>query len=160
MSQKEKFEELYNTIIASRSTRNMKILGCVTKSMMNSLIEQHPQVAEELLNILEAINWNNYLTEKEAETIVGGMQPQPKFTKQQWKNNMSNLNEILEKAPHYNKCALYTTMCMIDSDSGETLKRLTQSDTEYFKLLYDLALDKLTDKDGVFDIRHYFCEKM
>lgn len=47
---------------------------------------------------------------------------------------------------------------MIDSDSGSTLKKLVQDDIEYFKLVYLLAIDKLTDKDGVFDIRHYFCK--
>ena len=158
MTQKEKFEELYNSIIASRSTKNMKILGCMTKKVMNSIIDTHPQMAEEMLNMLEAINWDNYLTEKEAEQIISKMQPQPKWTKQQWKNNMTIIDEPLEKAPCYNKCALYITMSMIDSDSSNTLKKLVEDDIEYFKLLYSLAVDKLTDKDGVFDIRHYFCE--
>lgn len=158
MTQKEKFEELYNSIIASRSTKNMKLLGCMTKKIMNSIIETHPQMAEEMLNVLEAVNWDNYLTEKEAELIISKMVPQPKWTKQQWKNNMTAIDEPIEKNPSYNKCALYVTMSMIDSDSGNTLKRLVPDDIEYFKLLYSLAVDKLTDRDGVFDIRHYFCE--
>lgn len=158
MTLKEKFEELYNSAIASHSPKNMKILGCMTKKIMNSIIESHPQMAEEMLNTLEAINWNNYLTEKEAEQIISKMQPQPKWTKQQWKNNMSIIEEPIEKSPSYNKCSLYVTMSMIDSDSGSTLKKLVQDDIEYFKLLHSLAVDKLTDKDGVFDIRHYFCE--
>ena len=157
MTQKEKFEELYNSIIASRSTKNMKILGCMTKKIMNSIIETHPQIAEEMLNVLEAVNWDNYLTEKEAEQIVSKMQPQPKWTKQQWKNTMEQLGEPLEKSSHYNKCALYVTMSMIDSDSSDTLKKVVDSDQDYFKLVHSLALDKLTDRDGVFDIRHYFC---
>lgn len=158
MTQKEKFEELYNTIISSRNPKNMKVLGCMTKKIMNTIIDTHPQIAEEMLNVLEAVNWDNYLTEKEAEHLVSQMQPQPKWTKQQWKNNMTVIDEPLEKSPSYNKCALYVTMSMIDSDSGSTLKKVIQDDSEYFKLLHSLAVDKLTDKDGVFDIRHYFCD--
>jgi len=75
MTQKENFEELYNLIIASRNTKNMKVLGHITKKLMYSMIDSHPQLAEEMLNILESINWNNYLTEKEAEQIVSKMQP-------------------------------------------------------------------------------------
>lgn len=158
MTQKEKFEDLYNTIISSRNPRNMKILGCMTKKIMHNIIDTHPQMAEEMLNVLEAVNWDNYLTEKEAEQLVSKMQPQPRWTKQQWKNNMTTIGENLEKSPSYNKCALYTTMSMIDSDSSNTLRKIVPDDIEYFKLLYSLAVDKLTDKDGVFDIRHYFCE--
>jgi len=67
MTQREKFDELYNSIIASRSAKNMKILGCMTKKIMYTMIDSHPQLAEEMLNVLEAVNWDNYLTEKEAE---------------------------------------------------------------------------------------------
>jgi hypothetical protein len=42
MTQKEKFDDLYNTIIASRNSKNMKILGCMTKKIMYSIIESHP----------------------------------------------------------------------------------------------------------------------
>jgi hypothetical protein len=37
---------------------------------------------------------------------------------------MSIIEEPIEKSPSYNKCALYITMSMIDSDSGSTLKKL------------------------------------
>ena len=67
MTLKEKFDELYSTILSSRDERKMKILGCMTKKIMYQTIESHPQKAEELLEILEAVNWNNYLTAKEAD---------------------------------------------------------------------------------------------
>jgi hypothetical protein len=34
MNLKEKFDELYSTILASRDERKMKILGCMTKKIM------------------------------------------------------------------------------------------------------------------------------
>ena len=46
-------------------------------------------------------------------------------------------------------------MNMIMSDSGSTLTRYVESDN-LFNAVYDLAVDKLTDTDKVFNIRRYF----
>lgn len=158
MNLKEKFDDLYTTILSSRDEKKMKILGCMTKKIMYQTIESHPQRAEEYLEILEAVNWNNYLTEKEADALVSKMSPAPKWTRQTWKATMEKMDEPLEAPPFYNKCALYVTMCMIDSDSGKTLKTIEPNEANYFKIVHSLATDKLLDKDGVFNIRHYFCE--
>lgn len=158
MTLREKFDNLYSTILSSRDTKKMQILGCMTKKIMYQTIESHPQKAEEYLDILEAVNWNNYLTEKEAETLVNKMQPAPKWTKQVWKSLMDKIDEPLESEPFYNKCALYVTMCMIDSDSRKTIRNIESDEINYFKIIHSLATDKLLDKDGVFNIRHYFCE--
>lgn len=158
MTLKEKFDNLYSTILSSRDDKKMKILGCMTKKIMYQTIEAHPQKAEEYLQILEAVNWNNYLTEKEADTLVNKMSPAPRWTKQAWKTLMDKSEAPLEVPPFYNRCALYVTMCMIDSDSNKTLTSIESDDTKYFKIVHSLATDKLLDKDGVFNIRHYFCE--
>ena len=57
--------------------------------------------------------------------------------------------------PCYNSCALWVAMNMIMSDSSETLKKYV-AEEEMFKAVHDLAVDKLKDKDGVFNIRSYF----
>lgn len=158
MNLREKFDDLYTTILSSRDAKKMKILGCMTKKIMYQTIESHPQRAEEYIEILEAVNWNNYLTEKEADQIISKMSPAPRWTKQVWKTYMDKIGEFSEARPFYNRCALYITMCMIDSDSSKTLNNLDLNDLEYFKIVYSLATDKLLDKDGVFNIRHYFCE--
>ena len=41
------------------------------------------------------------------------------------------------------------------SDSSETMKKYVDEDN-LFNMVYDLAVDKLTDKDKVFNIRDYF----
>ena len=46
-------------------------------------------------------------------------------------------------------------MNMIMSDSSETLRKFIDEES-LFKLVHDLAVDKLTDKDEVFSIRSYF----
>jgi hypothetical protein len=86
------------------------------------------------------------------------MSPAPKWTKQQWMSIMEKLDLTMEMAPYYNRCALYVTMSMIDSDSRNTIKTLEADEQKYFQLVYSLAIDKLLDKDGVFNIRHYFCD--
>lgn len=159
---KKKFDELYNFIISSSDTRKMKMLGWVMKKMMQDTIEAHPQMAEEYLTILESVRWDNYLTEKEAETVVNAMSPAPKWTKQQWLKYMEQSGEGMEHYPCYNRCALYVTMCMIDSDDGETIAMMmgkegvATNDMDYFAMVYQFALNKLKDEDGVFNIRRYF----
>ena len=71
---------------------------------------------------------------------------------------MEKTDKSIEMPPYYNKCALYVTMCMIDSDSGKTIKGIETDEEKYFDIVYSLAIDKLLDRDGVFNIRHYFCE--
>lgn len=53
------------------------------------------------------------------------------------------------------KYALYVTMCMIMSDSKQTIEKYVNG-SDIYKLVYDLAIDKLTDKDKMFSIRGYF----
>ena len=73
----------------------------------------------------------------------------------QWKQAMTEHGFEMQDEPCYNSCALYVTMNMIMSDSGETLAKYVDKDN-LFKAVHDLAVDKLTDHDGVFNIRSYF----
>ena len=61
----------------------------------------------------------------------------------------------LDKEPYYNRCALWVTMNMKMSDSGETLAKYIAGD-KLFEAVYHLAVDSLTDKDGRFSVRKYF----
>lgn len=163
MSTHEEFLSLYEYIIASEDTRKMHILGNVVKSMMDTFIKTNPQMAKEVVDMLESVKWKNYVTQTERARIVGGMDPQPIWSFQQWEQIMTKFDLPFEKEHCYNKCALYVTMCMIDSDSCNTIISImggsevsTRYSDEYFKNVYKLAIDKLTDKDGMFCIREYF----
>lgn len=83
------------------------------------------------------------------------MEPKAPWTRDQWKAAMEQHGFETEKQPCYNKCALWATMNMIMSDSSETLGKYVENGN-LFKLVYELAVDKLTDKDKVFSIRRYF----
>ena len=159
---KEEFKELYDLIIHSNDREKMHVLGQVTKSMMCKFIDNYPQQAREYLDMLQSVKWHNYITAKEAEQIVANMMPKPMWTRTAWEGMMTNLGFPQEEEPYYNEHALYVTMSMISSDSGETIVSTMNANglnierDPLFKFIYKLALDKLKDKDNMFNIRSYF----
>lgn len=158
MTQEEmrnEFYALYNMMANSTNVSYMRTFGNVHKEMMEWMITNKPDLAHEWLEKLESIRWKNYLTAKEAERIVANMIPKAPWSREQWKAAMDNHSYPLEKQPCYNSCALWVTMNMIMSDSSETLAKYVDNGN-LFKLVYGLAIDKLTDKDMMFDVRRYF----
>ena len=159
---KEEFLKLYDYIVNSEDHEKMHVLGQVVKSMMNRFIESYPQWAREYLDTLQAVMWHNYVTPKEAEQIVSNMMPKPQWNHTAWEGMMTNLGLPQEEEPYYNKCALFVTMSMISSDSGETImaemnvNNASLDRDALFKFIYKLALDKLKDKDHMFNLRNYF----
>lgn len=158
-----KFEELYKMIIDSEDESKMEVLGHVVKKQMEWMIENRPDMAEENIEMLCAVRWNNYLTKKEAEMVVSKMMPTPRWTREQVMRELEQMGEMTEEAPYYNECALYATISMITSDSLDTLVKYAFDttkedvvDKDILTLCYHLALDKLKDKDKRFNIRRYF----
>lgn len=152
---KKEFNALYDMMAHSEKVEFMHVFGMVHKEMMDWFIQNKPELAQEWLDKLESIRWKNYLTPKEAEKIVANMEPKALWTKEQWKAAMTQHGFDLDKEPCYNSCALFVTMEMIMSDSSETLKKFVAED-KLFDAVYELSVDKLTDKDHVFSIRKYF----
>lgn len=163
---KERFEELYGMMSASNEVENMRLFGSVMKKMMSDMIEAHPAEAEEYIDTLEAMKWDNYLTHKEAESIIAGMKPKAQWSWQTWVQAMESYGIKTEEEPYYNPYALWVAMNMVYSDHAETLaekvwkKPLSEIPTETLvHTVNALAVDLLKDKDGVYDIRRYFhCE--
>ena len=158
---KERYDALYDYMAQSQDPKNMKAFGCVMNQMMDYLILNKPDVAEEMVDSLEAIKWRQYLTPKEAEKIVASMDPKGPWSRELWKSAMESLGLPLEEPPYYNKCALWTEMNKIYSDFGEEIasligKPLSPSDKDIVAACYKMALKNLKDKDGVYDIRKYF----
>lgn len=152
---KKEFSVLYTMMAESENVDFMHVFGMVHKEMMEWFIQNKPELAQEWLDKLESIKWKNYLTQKEAESIVKKMEPEAPWTEEQWKQVMEKNDINLEKEPCYNRHALWATMCMIMSDSSETITKYVEDD-DLFGFVYELAVDKLTDKDGVFSVRHYW----
>ena len=151
----KKYDQLYEKMATSGKIEYMKLFGKVGRESMMLLAKNMPERAQELIEKLCSINWDNYLTEREAEAIVLKMDPQRPWSREQWRSAMEQHRYALEEEPSYNSCAMYVTMCMIYSDDNETLKRYATG-VDMFEFIHALALDKLKDKDKVFCVRKYF----
>ena len=152
---RNEFYDLYNMMANSKKVSYMHTFGVVHKEMMEWMIANKPELAQEWLSKLESIKWKNYLSPKEADDIIAKMEPAAPWSREQWRQAMEDHGYDLEEEPYYNRCALYVAMNMIMSDSSDTLKKYI-GDSDLFEVVYDLALDKLLDIDGNFSIRLYF----
>ena len=152
---KNEFYALYNLMANSQKVENMHTCGMVHKEMFEWFVANKPELAQEWLDKLESIKWKNYLSQKEADKIVADMNPSAPWSRDQWRAAMKEHGFEMDKEPYYNRCALFVTMNMKMSDSGETLAKYIAGD-KMFDAVYNLAVDSLTDKDGRFKIREYF----
>ena len=152
---KSAYNDLYGYMAKSQDPANMKAFGKVMTEMYMWYADNKPEAANEWLEKLSAIKWNNYLTPKEAEKIVSEMDPKAPWSRDQWRAAMEQNGYPLEEEPYYNRCALWVTMNMIMSDSSATIGKYV-ANGDLFKLVHDLAVDKLKDADMKFNIRKYF----
>lgn len=158
---KKEFYELYDMMAMSHDVKNMQTFGNVHKEMMEWLIQSNPSKAEEWIDKLESIRWKNYLCPKEAQKIVDGMVPKAPWSKDVWKNAMTQLGLPMEEEPYYNSCALWVEMNKMYSDFGEEIasllkKPLNPTDNDIITACYKMALKTLKDRDEVYAIRKYF----
>ena len=160
---KERFLQIYNNIVSQDNVKKMEVLGSVTKDAVLRVMELDKTTAHQLMDRLESTQWCNYLSESEAEAIVSKMDPACPWRFVIWKPKMQSLQLQCHQDYVYNEYAMYTAMCMVVSDDGETIAQImgqpydaVKNTDTFFINVYKLALDKLTDKDGVFDIRRYF----
>lgn len=66
---KDKFDMLYNYMSASNEPRYMKLFGEVMQEMMDWMIKNQSASAEQWIETLCAIKWEQYLTKSEALTV-------------------------------------------------------------------------------------------
>lgn len=158
-----KFDELYGMMASSANVKYMHVFGDTMRCMMQDMASKHPELAQEYIEKLRAIKWKNYLTKKEASEIVSDMNPSVTWDMQTWLNAMANLGLPTEEEPYYNDYALYVAMNQVISDHGCTVAKILGKESvkdidadNLVKYGYNLALDLLKDKDGVYDIREYF----
>ena len=168
MNKEERYQQFldrYEGIIRGGITGEMEQLGDMVKRVMKWLINYEPEIATAAIAILDGEQGQecrNYLSAREADEIVSKMDPQPQWSLHHVLDMLRSAGYATEEPPYFNNYALAATMCMILSDSGETLKDELGSDIrpakadEILRLVYKLAIDKLKDKDGKFNIRKYF----
>ena len=110
---KQEFLELYNIMANSNNVENMHTFGEVQKKMFGWFAANKPDLAQEYLDELSSIEWDNYLTAREADKIIAGMKDfvaakgdfrDPDFNKQ-FKISPDRINDAfnayLEKRHNY-----------------------------------------------------------
>lgn len=161
----QQFLSRYDQIVQSGDTRQMERLGVMVKRVMRWMSVNEPGLAAQAIAILDGEDiqqCHNYLSGHEASEIVRQMEPQSQWSLRQVLDMLKNAGYATDEPPYFNNYALATTMCMILSDSGQTLQRIIGSPShpatneELLASVYQLAIDKLKDKDGKFNIRKYF----
>jgi hypothetical protein len=159
---RKEFNALYNVMANSNEVKYMHIFGQVYKEIMEWLIANRPTEAQEWIWKLESIRWKNYLTSKEAETIISKMEPSARWSKDTWKRAMESLGLPMEETPCYNACSLWVEMNKVYSDSAASIAKImgvpvgSVKDEDMVRATHALAVDNLKDEDGVYSIRHYF----
>lgn len=157
-----KYADLYGYMANSKDPANMKAFGKVMTEMFMWYADNKPDAAQDWLDKLEAIKWDQYLTPKEAEKILSGMVPKAPWSREVWNSAMDQLGLKKEEAPYYNKCALWVEMNKQYSDQGETVAELLGMPLasipadRIVPAMYKMALNLLKDKDHVYNIRSYF----
>ena len=168
----ERYDELYGVMKSSRDVEKMKIFGEAEKEMFRQMAASNPSMAEMWLTKLEAVCWDNYLTEKEARNIGRHIVNQDGTKEFHWPYDVftkavSQLGGITEEKPYYNSYALWVTANMIYSDHAKSVaedmgyKSPMEVPNERMALsMYKKAVEKLKDPDKGFHIRKYFKHKM
>jgi len=158
----QQFLARYDQIVQSGDTQQMERLGAMVKRVMHWMIQYEPTLAEQAMALLDEdsdTDYANRLTEQEAKNIVAQMVPQPAWTMQGLTASLQSMGLPTDCPPHFNHYALLTTMLMIQSDEGESLKEAIHAndrDERLLRLVYKLAVNRLEDEDGKFRIRRYF----
>ena len=112
------------------------------------------------LQKLEPVDWNNYLTEEEADRIMDGLMNQdgsvgPMWSREQISSAVKGLDGTLEARTYYNRCALVVTMNMLASDHMASARKFI-SEERLPEFFYQQAQEQLKDIDRPNFIRSYY----
>lgn len=168
---KAAYDRLYQVMKGSKDVSKMKMFGTTFSNMFYQVAEKHPEIAMATIEMLSAIEYNNYVTMAEAmdvahdfindDTMVTGL-PEPSkrahWSMESLKSFLMQKGLPLEEKPYYNWCALWLTVNMIYSDFANTfVELLGAKDNERIAVAsYKMAVKKLKDLDRPHFIREYF----
>ena len=156
----DRYNELYDIMSSSDDLQKMHIFGEAERWAFAQVAAAHPEIAEKWLAKIEAVDWNNYLSEDEAGCIVSKMVGQsgregPEWSMEEVEKLVKNIGGNIESAPFYNRFALYVAINAIASDHRDSIRSFLP-EQDFLRLSYKMAVDKLTDADRRQYIRAYY----
>lgn len=157
---RERYLELYEEMAKSGMPEKMKIFGETEKWAFGKMLETSPKTAEQWVDKLEAMNWNNYLSKAEADEIVAKFINQDNSRGAHWgydvfKGAVESLGGKTYEAPFYNCYALWVVANMLYSDHYNSASEYVPKE-DMPKYFYLMAVEKLKDKDRPRFVRDYF----
>ena len=157
---RERYLELYEDMAKSGMPEKMKIFGETEKWAFGKMLETSPKTAEQWVDKLEAMNWNNYLSKAEANEIVAKFINQDNSRGAHWgydvfKGAVESLGGNMAEAPYYNCYALWVVANMLYSDHYNSASEYVPKE-DMPKYFYSMAVEKLKDKDRPRFVRDYF----
>lgn len=160
MNYLERYDELYDIMATSGDTTKMKTFGDAGRWAFQRMLESNPETADAWLQKIEAVDWNNYLTEEEADRIMEGLMNQdgsvgPMWSREQIASAVQGIDGALEARPYYNRCALVVTMNMLASDHMASARKFI-SEERLPEFFYQQAQEQLKDIDRPNFIRSYY----
>lgn len=168
----ERYEELYHKMATSKEPKYMHIFGEAERYMFKEVAKMNPEMADNWLSHLEAVCWDNYLSEKEAKNIGMRIVNQDGTKGFHWNHDVftkavESLGGVVEEKPYYNSYSLCATANMVYSDHALSIamdlgyKEPKEVPNEKMALsCYRKACELLKDIDGGFQVRKYFKGKM
>lgn len=168
MDLKERYERLHEKASRMDDEHAERVLDVAQMWAFGKVAESSPTVAEMWLGKMEAVCWNNYLSDAEAKVIASKLVNQdgsvgPKWGKDTFLQVVEKLGGEIDKEPYYNDNALWVTSVMIYSDHAKSIAEdmghtsISDVPTEKMALsCYRKAVEKLCDKDRKHFVREYF----
>ena len=168
----DRYDYLYNKMVESKDPAKMKIYGDISTWTFKELAGKHPELADTFMSHMEALCWNNYLSEREMMNISKRTINQDGSNGFHWqfdvlKKALSDLGGKLEDPPYYNCYALATVINVIYSDHADSIAMdlgfKTSKDVPNGTIAlscYRKAVEKLKDVDNPHFVRMYFKDKM
>lgn len=160
---KQKYESLYKGMVDSKNTKNMMLFGSVMTEMMERAIQRDTSFAQYAIEKLESINWHQYLTYEEANKICESLNQKYEWKFDAWENALKAMELETEQKPYFNKYALWALMNAMHQIHSETLSQKILettlqevSDEQMLQIIHALAVDLLSDENGMFNIKEFF----
>lgn len=165
---KSRYQHLYDTMKASKDVEKMVIFGKAEHHVFDKLAASNPSLAKEWLEMLEAVCWDNYLSEMQAEKLASKIVNQDGSAGPYWSMDtffsvVPKLGGKLEDEPYYNKYALWLVANAHYSDfaksTSEDMGYQTISDVPAEKMalsMYKKAVESLKDIDRSHYIADYY----
>lgn len=162
------YERLYEIMKHSNDPEKMKVFGRAEKRIFGKLAESNPSLAREWLGLLAGIEWNNYLSDLQAEQIAAKLVNQngsqgPHWSMDTFFGVVPKLGGVLEEKPYYNQYALWLVANAHYSDFAQSTaedmgyKLPSEVPAEKMALsMYRKAVESLKDRDRLHYIFDYY----